>query len=92
MRSAVFFEGAEAGRKLSRFWILLVLAAVIAIGPAITPAVAIVAVIVLIALGMVGASVGGASMLRGAVRVTFWGILAMAVTAGVGALFGTVAA
>jgi VIT1/CCC1 family predicted Fe2+/Mn2+ transporter len=31
-------------------------------------------------------------MWRGALRVTFWGILAMAVTAGVGALFGTVAA
>ena len=30
MRAAVFFEGPEAGRKLSRFWILLLLAAVIA--------------------------------------------------------------
>ena len=30
MRAAVFFEGPEAGRKLSRFWILLVLAAIIA--------------------------------------------------------------
>jgi VIT1/CCC1 family predicted Fe2+/Mn2+ transporter len=69
-----------------------VLAAVIATGPVIAPAVAIVAVLVLIVLGALGARTGGASMWRGALRVTFWGILAMAVTAGVGALFGTVAA
>jgi VIT1/CCC1 family predicted Fe2+/Mn2+ transporter len=69
-----------------------VLAAVIATGAAIAPAVAVVAVIVLIILGSLGARTGGASMLRGAIRVTFWGILAMAVTAGVGALFGTIAA
>src|ERR1700693_2936265 len=34
---------------------------------------------------------GGAGVKVGAIRVTFWGALAMAVTAGVGALFGTVA-
>lgn len=33
---------------------------------------------------------GGAGVMAGAIRVTFWGALAMAVTAGVGALFGTV--
>jgi len=42
-------------------------------------------------LGGLAARVGGASMLTGAVRVTFWGALAMAITAGVGALFGTIA-
>ena len=41
-------------------------------------------------LGSLAAAVGGASALAGAVRVTFWGALAMAITAGVGALFGTV--
>ena len=40
-------------------------------------------------LGSLAAQAGGASMLRGAARVTFWGMLAMAVTAGIGALFGT---
>ena len=40
-------------------------------------------------LGGVAARVGGASIATGAIRVTFWGALAMAVTAGVGALFGT---
>jgi VIT1/CCC1 family predicted Fe2+/Mn2+ transporter len=39
-------------------------------------------------LGAVAARVGGANMLTGAWRVTFWGALAMAITAGVGALFG----
>jgi len=41
-------------------------------------------------LGGLAAFVGGASATRGAARVTFWGALAMALTAGVGALFGTV--
>lgn len=41
-------------------------------------------------LGGVAGRVGGASVIVGALRVTFWGALAMAVTAGVGALFGTV--
>ena len=41
-------------------------------------------------LGSLAAFVGGASAARGALRVTFWGALAMALTAGVGALFGTV--
>ncbi|MEO7548998.1 MAG: VIT family protein [Ramlibacter sp.] len=39
-------------------------------------------------LGATAAQAGGASVLAGAWRVTFWGALAMAVTAGVGALFG----
>jgi VIT1/CCC1 family predicted Fe2+/Mn2+ transporter len=40
-------------------------------------------------LGGVAARVGGASVAAGAARVTFWGALAMAITSGVGALFGT---
>jgi VIT1/CCC1 family predicted Fe2+/Mn2+ transporter len=41
-------------------------------------------------LGGLAAGAGGAGVTMGAIRVTFWGALAMAVTAGVGALFGTV--
>jgi VIT1/CCC1 family predicted Fe2+/Mn2+ transporter len=41
-------------------------------------------------LGALAARAGGASPLTGAARVTFWGALAMAITYGVGALFGTV--
>jgi VIT1/CCC1 family predicted Fe2+/Mn2+ transporter len=42
-------------------------------------------------LGGLAARAGGASVAMGAIRVTFWGALAMAVTAGVGSLFGAVA-
>jgi VIT1/CCC1 family predicted Fe2+/Mn2+ transporter len=40
-------------------------------------------------LGALGGRAGGASPLKAAARVTFWGALAMAVTAGIGLLFGT---
>jgi len=42
-------------------------------------------------LGSLAARTGGAPLLAGTVRVTLWGALAMGLTAGVGALFGTVA-
>ena len=42
-------------------------------------------------LGAIGAMAGGANVLRATARVTFWGALAMALTAGIGKLFGTVA-
>ena len=45
----------------------------------------------LASLGALAAQVGGAKVMAGALRVTLWGALAMAITAGVGALFGTVA-
>jgi VIT1/CCC1 family predicted Fe2+/Mn2+ transporter len=41
-------------------------------------------------LGGLAARAGGAGVLMGAIRVTFWGALAMAVTAGIGSLFRTV--
>jgi vacuolar iron transporter family protein len=41
-------------------------------------------------LGALAARAGGASVATGAIRVTFWGALAMAVTAGVGTLFGAI--
>lgn len=42
-------------------------------------------------LGSLAARAGGASVMTAATRVTFWGALAMALTAGVGALFGVTA-
>lgn len=42
-------------------------------------------------LGGLAARVGGAGVIKGTIRVTFWGAFAMAVTAGVGALFGAAA-
>ena len=41
-------------------------------------------------LGAIGAKAGGSNILRATIRVTFWGALAMALTAGIGKLFGTV--
>ncbi|QJR14187.1 VIT1/CCC1 transporter family protein [Usitatibacter palustris] len=51
--------------------------------------VSVTSLVFLAALGGVAARVGGAKVSTGAMRVTFWGALAMALTAGVGALFGT---
>ena len=52
--------------------------------------VSIASLLFLAILGGLAAFAGGASPVRGAVRVAFWGALAMALTAGVGALFGAV--
>lgn len=52
------------------------------------PVVIATSVLFLAALGGVGAYAGGAPVVKAAVRVTFWGVLAMALTAAVGALFG----
>ena len=45
----------------------------------------------LVLLGGIAARAGGAPMLKGALRVTFWGLLAMLLTAAVGRLFGVIA-
>lgn len=47
-------------------------------------------ILLLALLGGFGAHAGGAPVTKAALRVTFWGALAMALTAGVGALFGAV--
>ena len=64
--------------------------AVVVPGPGLIAWVSATALVFLAALGAVSARVGGASLLVGAWRVTFWGALAMAITAGVGALVGAV--
>ena len=68
---------------------LPLLAVVIAPGAYLIPVAGGTSLIFLAMLGGLAAYVGGASATRGAIRVTFWGTLAMALTAGVGALFGT---
>ena len=69
--------------------ILPLVAAIVASGSLRTPAIVIVALIALAALGMTGARLGGANQTRATVRVTAWGAIAMAVTYGIGALVGT---
>lgn len=66
--------------------------ATVAVAPegALIPLVAGTSLVFLALLGGLAARAGGARILVGALRVTFWGVLAMAITAGVGALFGTV--
>ena len=57
----------------------------------ILPAVVVATSLVFLAsLGWLAARAGGARATVGALRVTFWGALAMAITYGVGALFGAV--
>ncbi|MGD9506986.1 MAG: VIT1/CCC1 transporter family protein, partial [Geminicoccaceae bacterium] len=77
--AATFAVGAAAP-------LLLVLLA-----PAATliPVVAAGSLVFLGLLGYVGARTGGAGTLRPTIRVTFWGALAMAITAGIGTLIGT---
>ena len=55
------------------------------------PSVAAASLAFLALLGVIAARTGGANELTGAARVTFWGAIAMAITAGASALFGTVA-
>ena len=61
---------------------------ILAPGSMLIAAVAVSSLIFLAGLGALAATTGGASPLRATLRVTFWGALAMGVTAGIGALFG----
>jgi VIT1/CCC1 family predicted Fe2+/Mn2+ transporter len=56
----------------------------------LVPIVSAASLVFLALLGAIGASAGGANVLRATARVTFWGALAMALTAGIGALVGPV--
>ncbi len=52
-------------------------------------AVSVASLLFLALLGAIGARAGGADVIKATARVTFWGAFAMALTAGVGAIFGT---
>jgi len=56
----------------------------------VVPVVAMASLLFLAALGAIGAKAGGANVFRATARVMFWGALAMALTAGIGKIFGTV--
>jgi VIT1/CCC1 family predicted Fe2+/Mn2+ transporter len=49
-----------------------------------------IALVGLMGLGALGATAGGANVPRSVLRVAFWGAVALAATAGIGRLFGTV--
>ena len=63
---------------------------VVSTANALVPTVSVASLGFLALLGAIGARAGGANVLRATARVTFWGALAMALTAGIGKLFGTV--
>ena len=68
---------------------LPILVVIMAPASSVVTIVAASSLVCLAALGALAARAGGASAMTGAGRVAFWGALAMAVTAGVGKLFGT---
>lgn len=70
--------------------VLPLLVAYLASGSNLIALVAGISLLFLALLGALAARAGGAAVATGAMRVTFWGALAMGATAGVGALFGTV--
>jgi VIT1/CCC1 family predicted Fe2+/Mn2+ transporter len=55
----------------------------------LVPVVSAASLVSLALLGAIGAQASGADILRAMIRVTFWGALALALTAGIGALIGT---
>jgi len=67
---------------------LPLLVVVVAPRDAIVPVVSVVSLACLALLGAIGARTGGAPVLRATLRVTFWGALALTLTAGVGKIFG----
>lgn len=69
--------------------ILPVLMALIFTGTRLVEAVTIASLLLLAVLGAIGARAGGASLWRGALRVAFWGALAMGATALIGKVAGT---
>jgi VIT1/CCC1 family predicted Fe2+/Mn2+ transporter len=92
-----FAEGAGAkpiqaaiasGLSFSAGAVVPTLTALVSPHASVVPAVSIAALIFLAALGALGASLGGAPMLKPTIRVAFWGALALAVTAGIGLLVG----
>ncbi len=66
------------------------LMAIVSPASALIPIVSVMSLVFLALLGAIGARAGGANILRATVRVTFWGALALALTAGIGKLFGTI--
>jgi VIT1/CCC1 family predicted Fe2+/Mn2+ transporter len=56
----------------------------------LVPVVSVASLSFLALLGAIGARAGGANVPTATARVTFWGALAMALTAGIGAIFGRV--
>jgi vacuolar iron transporter family protein len=70
--------------------VIPIVAALLAPSAMVAFVTSVTALVSLVFLGGLAAYAGGASMVRGAIRVAFWGALAMGLTAGVGRIFGTI--
>ena len=81
LTSAVMFSAGAA---------MPLLTVVVSPAGALIPIIACASLGFLALLGAIGARAGGANILRATARVTFWGPLALGVTAGIGKVFGTV--
>ncbi|MFI4941404.1 MAG: VIT family protein [Burkholderiales bacterium] len=66
------------------------LAGILVPGKILIPAIAVVSLVFLAALGALAARAGGASIIRGAARVLIWGTLVMGATSAIGALFNAI--
>jgi VIT1/CCC1 family predicted Fe2+/Mn2+ transporter len=73
---------------LLRFWLLI---AAVSPQARLIPFVSVSSLAVLALMGGLAARAGGARVIMGAIRVTFWGGLAMAMTSGIGWLVGAIA-
>jgi vacuolar iron transporter family protein len=69
---------------------LPLLVVIVSPSAALLYAVALTTLLFLSILGAIGAQIGGSNIPKGMVRVTFWGALALALTAAIGALVGNV--
>ena len=67
---------------------LPLLVVILSPAPFVVTAVALASLVYLAVLGAIGARAGGANIMTATIRVTFWGAIAMAVTAGIGLLIG----
>ena len=76
--AATFAAGAAMPLAVAAFWP----------GGGLELAISVASLVFLAVLGALGAQTGGAGLWKAAIRVTFWGAIAMALTAAVGALFG----
>ena len=90
-RAAARAEALASAASFATGAALPLLAAAMASQLSVIAWVSVASLVFLALLGAIAARVGGASAWIGAWRVTCWGALAMAVTAGAGALFGAVA-
>jgi VIT1/CCC1 family predicted Fe2+/Mn2+ transporter len=101
MRDELAIDGGPTARPLQAAWVsatsfatfaaIPILGLVIAPAALRIPAIALLSVASLAALGAFGAHLGGAPRARAALRVTVGGVLAMALTAAIGRLFGVAA-